>query len=277
VVEFLDVVGRLTDPRAHGADPADAFHVVVPSLPGYGYSGPTRSKGVDYRRAADMVHQLMLGLGYERYFAQGGDWGAITASRMAECNPANIVALHLNMAPAGPENPQDPTAGLSAADAQVWSDFLGFMQFEFAYSQLQSTRPQTLAYGLTDSPAGLAGWLIEKFHAWSDVGDSLNESFGIDRLLDNITLYWLSGTINSSCRLYFETNGPPNTYRHAKVTVPTGVARFAGEPYRWPRAWVERAYNVVEWQELPKGGHFAAMQRPDDFIQAVRGYFRRWP
>lgn len=276
VVEFLDVVRHLTDPRANGGDPGDAFHIVLPSLPGYGYSGPTRSKGVDYRRAGGMVHQLMLALGYDRYFAQGGDWGALTCSDMAERYPTNIVALHLNMAPGSPANPKDPTAGLSAPDAKVWSDFQSFMEFEFAYAQIQSTRPQTLAYGLNDSPAGLAGWLMEKFYAWSDVGETLNEAFGIDRLLDNITLYWLSGTINSSCRLYFETNGPPRTYRQAKVTVPTGVARFAGEPYRLPRAWVEHAYNVVEWKELPKGGHFAAFQRPDDFLGVVRDYFRRW-
>jgi microsomal epoxide hydrolase len=274
VVEFLQVIGPLSDPVRYGGDPRDAFHLVVPSLPGYGFSGPTRHRGVDKAKIARMFDTLMLDLGYDRYFAQGGDWGAIVTSAMAEARPEHVAALHINMAPADPPDPAQPMAGLSAAEAAEWSRFLGFMQFEFAYSQIQSSRPQTLAYGLSDSPAGLAGWLIEKFKAWSDCGDDIERDFSRDGLLDNISTYWLTGTINSSIRLYYETNGPGAAFRNARVKVPTGVARFAGEPYRWPRPWVEAAYNVADWREIAQGGHFAAMQRPQEFLAAVRGFFR---
>lgn len=270
VIEFLDLIGRLTEPE----DPADAFHVVVPSLPGYGYSGPTRSQYVDIDRAAEMIKLLMAELGYPRYFAQGGDWGAITTSRMAETYPDNVSALHVNMAPGGPDDPSSPMEGLSEQESQEWSKFLRFLQADAGYSHIQMTRPQTLAVGINDSPAGLAAWIIDKFHAWTDHGGDLQSVFDFQHLTDNLTLYWLTGTAGSSFRLYFESNGRGN-YRQSKVKVPTGIARFAGEPFRWPRRFVEMSYhNIQDWQELPKGGHFAAFQRPDDFLRVVRGFFR---
>ncbi len=270
VFEFLGLIGRLTDPE----DPADAFHVVVPSLPGYGYSGPTRNQFVDIDRAAAMVNAVMRSLGYPRYFAQGGDWGSVTTSRTAETYPESVAALHVNMAPGGPDNPFAPVEGLNEQEAQEWASFLGFLYADGGYSHLQGTRPQTLAVGINDSPAGLAAWIIDKFHAWTDHGGDLDSVFGMDHLLDNLTLYWLTGTAGSSFRLYFESNGR-GKYRQSKVSVPTGIARFAGEPFRWPRPLVEMSYfDIQDWQELPKGGHFAAFQRPDDFLRVVRGFFR---
>jgi microsomal epoxide hydrolase len=276
VVEFLDLVGPLTDPVAHGGDAADAFHVVLPSLPGYGYSGPTRCEGVDVQVAAKMINAVMLSLGYDRYFAQGGDWGSITTSRMAELYPQHVAALHVNMAPGGPNNPFVSVSGLNDADAADWASFLNFMQSDSGYSHVQSTRPQTLAVGLNDSPAGLASWLVDKFHAWTDHGGDFTSVFGFDHLLDNLTLYWMTGTIGSSVRFYLESNGR-GAYRHSKVAVPTGVARFAGEPFRWPRSLSEQSYHIVDWQVFPQGGHFAAFQRPGDFLSAVRGFFRGRP
>jgi len=270
VLEFLDLIGPLTEPD----DPADAFHVVVPSLPGYGYSGPTRSHGIDIDWAAEMMNALMVALGYPRYFAQGGDWGAIATSRMAATYPDRVAALHVNMAPGGPENPFEPVQGLSAQEAEDWSKFQGFMYTDGGYSHLQTTRPQTLAVGMNDSPAGLAAWILDKFHAWTDHGGDLESAFDLQHLTDNLTLYWLTRTAGSSFRLYFESNGR-RKYRQPKVEVPTGIARFAGEPFRWPRPLVETTYrNIQDWQELPKGGHFAAFQRADDFLRVVRRFFR---
>ncbi|MDB5687596.1 MAG: epoxide hydrolase [Rhizorhabdus sp.] len=270
VVEFLDLIEPLSNPQ----DPADAFHIIVASLPGYGYSGPTRHQNVNVDTAARMVNAVMLSLGYDRYFAQGGDWGSIVTSRLAETFPEHVAALHVNMAPGGPDNPFAPVSGLNEAEAADWGAFLGFLYADGGYSHLQSTRPQTLAFGMNDSPAGLAAWLIDKFHSWTDHGGDLESVFGFDHLLDNLTLYWLTQTAGSSFRLYFESNGR-GAYRQSKVGVPTGVARFAGEPFRWPRPLAEQSYrNIVEWREFPIGGHFAAFQRPDDFLDAVRGFFR---
>ena len=274
VVEFLDLIGPLSDPEAHGGDAGDAFHVIMPSLPGYGYSGPTRSHGVNIQKAGSTIDAVMQSLGYGRYFAQGGDWGSVVTSRMAEDFPSRVAALHVNMAPGGPPNPFMPVDGLSEAEAAELQRLQGFMQGDSAYAQIQSTRPQTLAVAMNDSPAGLAAWIIDKFYAWTDHGGDLNRAFDADHLLDNLSLYWFTRTAASSFRLYHENN-VRTQYRHAVVSVPTGVARFAGEPFRWPRSLVEQTYrNVQDWQELPEGGHFAAFQRSDDFLRVVRAFFR---
>ena len=274
VVEFLDLIGPLSDPEAYGGNAEDAFHVVVPSLPGYGYSGPTKNQGVNVLTAGALIDGVMAALGYDRYFAQGGDWGSITTSRMAETYPDRVAALHVNMAPGGPANPFLPVDGLSPAEEMELQALRQFMMGDSAYAQIQSTRPQTLAVAMNDSPAGLAAWIVDKFHAWTDHGGDLSSAFDFDHLLDNLTLYWLTGTAGSSFRLYHENNFR-TAYRHAKVTVPTGVARWAGEPFRWPRSLVEATYtNVKDWREFPGGGHFAAFQRKDDFLGAVRGFFR---
>lgn len=274
VVEFIDLIGPLTDPEAHGGDAADAYHVVVPSLPGYGFSGPTRSQGVNIGQTSAMINAVMGALGYDRYFAQGGDWGSITTSRMAQDFPGNVAALHVNMAPGGNPNPMLPVEGLSAEDEAELDNLRRHMMVDSAYAQIQGSRPQTLAVAMNDSPAGLAGWIVDKFWSWTDHEGDLDTVFAFDHLLDNLSVYWFTGTAGSSFRLYHENNFRA-PYAHAKVAVPTGVARFAGEPFRWPRALVEWNYtNIQDWQDLPKGGHFAAFQRKDDFLGVVRGFFR---
>lgn len=274
VVEFLDLIGPLSDPEAHGGVAEDAYHVVVPSLPGYGYAGPTRGQGVDIVAAGRLINAAMRALGYDRYFAQGGDWGSITTSRMAETYADRVAALHINMAPGGPANPFEPVEGLSAEDEAERAKLQHFMLGDSGYSLIQGTRPQTLAVAMNDSPAGLAAWIVDKFYAWTDHGGDLDSAFDFDHLLDNLTLYWLTGTAGSSFRLYHENNYR-GSYRHAKVTVPTGVARWAGEPFRWPRSLVEKTFpNIQDWREFAGGGHFAAFQRKDEFLDAVRGFFR---
>jgi microsomal epoxide hydrolase len=270
VVEFLDLIGPLSDPAAYGGDPADAFHVIVPSLPGYGFSGPTRASGVNTRKAGAMIADVMAALGYPRYFLQGGDWGAIVTSAMAESYPDRVAALHINMAPGGPNNPTIPVAGLSEDEAAEYAQLGQFMAMDAGYSYVQSSRPQTLGVAMNDSPAGLAAWIIDKFHAWTDHGGDLGSVVSHDQLLDNLSVYWFTGTASSSFRLYHESNFR-TLYAHAVVDVPTGIARFAGDPFRWPRSLVEGTYrNVVDWQELPQGGHFAALQRKDDFLRVLR-------
>ncbi len=274
VVEFLELIGPLSDPEAHGGHADDAFHVVVPSLPGYGYSKPTRGQGVNILAAGALIDGVMAALGYDRYFAQGGDWGSITTSRMAETYPDRVAALHVNMAPGGPSNPFLHVEGLNAEEEAELQKLRQFMMGDSAYSQIQSARPQTLAVAMNDSPAGLAAWIIDKFYAWTDHGGDLDSAFDFDHLLDNLTLYWLTGTAGSSFRLYHENNFR-SSYRHAEVSVPTGVARWAGEPFRWPRSLSEKVYkNVQDWREFEGGGHFAAFQRKDEFLDAVRGFFR---
>lgn len=274
IVEFLDLIGPLSDPEAHGGNAADAFHVVVPSLPGYGFSGPTRGQGVNAIVAGTMINAVMHLLGYDRYFAQGGDWGAIVTSRMAEDHPDRVAALHVNLAVGGPSNPMIPVPGLTAEEEAEMERLRLHLMKDGAYANIQSTRPQSLGLAMNDSPAGLAGWIIDKFWAWTDHGGDLDSVFDMDRLLDNLSLYWFTGTAASSFRLYHENNFRTG-YRHAVVDVPTGIARFKGEPFRYPRSLVERNYrNIHDWQELPKGGHFAAFERSDDFLRVVRAFFR---
>jgi pimeloyl-ACP methyl ester carboxylesterase len=200
VAEFHEVVGPLTDPAAYGGDSEDAFHVVAPSLPGYGFSGPTREHGVDIRAVTDTVAGLMTRLGYDRYIAQGGDWGALVAARLGADYTTQVEAIHTTMPFVAPSQFDDPMRMLDEAGKADYRETKAFREDGMGYYELQSTRPLTLAYGLTDSPAGLAGWLLEKFRSWSDCDDVI-EYFGNDRLLDTISVYWLTGTINSSMRL----------------------------------------------------------------------------
>jgi microsomal epoxide hydrolase len=273
VAEFLDVLGPLTEPSAHGGSPDDAFTVVAPSLPGYGFSGPTREQGYGIRRVATTLATLMDRLGYDRYFVQGGDWGSLVAAILAARYPERVVAIHTNMLLVKPSTLEDPVGMLDEAGLAEYRRTKEFQDHESGYRAVQSTTPQSLAYGLADSPVGLAGWIIEKFRAWSD-GDDLDASFGRDRLLDNLSVYWLTNTINSSMRLYYETDfgaAIPDT-----VDVPTGFARYPGEVQRIPRQWAEAVYDIVHWTEMPAGGHFAAMEVPDLFVEDVRDYFGRF-
>jgi pimeloyl-ACP methyl ester carboxylesterase len=273
VVEFLDVIPRLTDPEAHGGRAEDAFHVVAPSLPGYGFSEPPRAPGWDIRRVAHAFVELMERLGYPRYGAQGGDWGAQIVTRLAALDPEHCAALHLNMpiasAPAEPlPVTEEEQAGLAAMAA--------FQRDEGAYAQLQGTKPDTLSMALNDSPAGLLSWIVEKFRTWSDCDGDPENCFTRDQLITNVMLYWVTETFASSARLYWETmhsgalKDPPKF-----VTVPTGVARYPKEVVlRFPRSWVEQRYNVTHWAVMPRGGHFAAMEQPELFVDDLRTFFR---
>jgi microsomal epoxide hydrolase len=271
VAEFWNVLGPLSDPVRFGGDRADAFHVVAPSLPGYGFSGPTTSRGWDIRRIARAFAALMSALGYDRFFAQGGDWGALISRELPS---DRVAAIHLNIL--RPDRPEgDATAGLSEEVLARIARSENFMAEESAYSQIQATKPQTLAYGLNDSPAGLAGWILEKFRTWSDCGGDVYRSFERHHLADNVSIYWFTGTINSSTRLYYESIGPGRAYTRSPITVPLGYAAFPAEIVSFPRAWYEKAFpTLCHWTEMPKGGHFAAMEQPELFVDDLRAFFR---
>jgi pimeloyl-ACP methyl ester carboxylesterase len=276
VAEFTEIIGRLTDPTAHGGDAADAFHVIAPSMPGYGFSGPTTITGVDIRRVAATNAALMARLGYERYGAQGGDWGGIATAHLGQLDAEHLLGIHVNMAvPRPPEG--DPMAGVQPDEVQGLVDMAHFRDHETGYQRIQGTKPQTLAYGLTDSPAGLAGWILEKFRTWSDCDGDVIGRFGWDRLLTNITIYWVTGTINSSMRLYCESTRSGGLGAiEGRVEVPTAIAMFPHELYRPPRAWCEQVYDVQQFTHMPSGGHFAAMEEPDLLVDDIRRFFRRF-
>ncbi len=273
IVEFLDVLGPLTDPAAHGGDPADAFHVVAPSLPGYTFSGPTQERGWNPRRLAAAFVDVMAALGYERFGAQGGDWGSIVCANVADLAPEHVVGLHLNFVVARP--PAGEQLELSDADRAGLERMQEFRRTGSGYQEIQGTRPQSLGYGLEDSPAGLAGWIVEKFRAWSDCDGDVERSFTKDQLLTNVTAYWATATATSSTRLYWEMRqAGASALPAGRIEVPTGIANFAGEITRMPRAWVEASYDVQRWTDIPRGGHFAAMEVPDLFVDEVRAFFR---
>lgn len=273
VVEFLGVLGPLTDPPAYGGDAADAFSVVAPSIPGYGFSGPTRQRGWDIRRVASSLAALMAELGYQRYGAQGGDWGGIATAHLGVLVPEHLIGLHLNMANA-PRPPGFDDASLSAAEQRDLAEMRKFHQRETGYQAIQGTKPQTLAYALNDSPAGLAGWVVEKFRTWSDCDGDIESVISREDLLTNLTVYWVTGTAGSSARLYYETfsAGLP-VMPIERVEVPTAVARFPREIYRPPRAWVEAAFDLRRWTIMPRGGHFAALEQPQLLVDDVRSFF----
>lgn len=262
IVEFLDVIPQLTE----------SFHVVAPSLPGYGFSGPTRTRGWDTWRIARALAELMSRLGYPRYGAQGGDWGAQVATRIGALDPEHCVALHLNMPIA--DRPADPV-DLTEPDKADLAAMARFAREESGYANEQSTKPQTLGVALSDSPAGLLAWIVEKFRAWSDCDGDPENVFTRDQLITNVMMYWVTATSASSARLYWEhqhrgsVEGAPEY-----VGVPTGVARYPKEVVRYPRSWVERRYNVTHWADMPRGGHFAAMEQPELFVDDLRTFFR---
>jgi pimeloyl-ACP methyl ester carboxylesterase len=273
ICEFAKIIGPLTEPAAHGGDARDAFHLICPSLPGYGFSGPTRTPGWDIRRVAEVTAKLVARLGYDRYGAQGGDWGAVAATQIGVIDAAHLVGIHLNLVIAGPpDGVEDPMQGVTPQEREWLADMARFDAEESGYQRIQGTRPQTLGYGLNDSPAGLAAWIVEKFRAWSDCDGDPEHAFTRDRLLTNVMTYWVTGTATSAARLYREHARARETPEY--VTVPTGVARYPREILRYPRAWVERSYHVTHWADLPRGGHFAAMEQPDLFVGDLRAFLR---
>ncbi|HWC38207.1 MAG TPA: epoxide hydrolase [Acidimicrobiales bacterium] len=270
IVEFHKVIGPLTDPAAHGGDPADAFHVVCPSLPGYGFSDKPARHGWDVHRIARVWAELMGRLGYRRYGAQGGDWGAAVTTSLGHQDTDHLAGIHLNMPVAFPD--PNSMGDLTEAEQATLAALAHYDQWDSGYSKQQSTRPQTLGYGLTDSPAGQCAWIVEKFWSWTDCdGDPLNV-LTRDELLDNVMLYWIPGTGASSGRLYWES------FRHfdrEPVAVPTGCSIFPKEIIRSSRRWVEQRFSDLRhWHELDKGGHFAAFEQPDAFVDEMRAFFR---
>ena len=276
VVEFMDVIEPLTDPRAHGGDPADAFDVVIPALPGFGFSKPIREPGWDSRRIATAFAELMRRLGYQRYGAQGGDFGAFVSPDLGRVDPDHVVGVHVNAATVGfiPFGPIDPAdlAALSEADKARLERMNAYLSDGNGYFQIQATRPQTIGYGLTDSPVGQLAWIVEKFKEWTHRGGLPEESVDRDRMLTNVMLYWLTGTAASAANIYYEsmhsTNWPTPS------TVPTGVAVFAEDIAI--RRFAEQANTIVHWSEFDRGGHFAALEAPDLFVEDVRTFFRRF-
>jgi epoxide hydrolase len=268
IVEFLEVIPRLTQPDAYGGDARDAFHVVVPSLPGYGFSEPPRTRGWDVPRIARAFIELMRRLEYGRYGAQGGDWGAQVATRIGALDPAHCAAIHLNMPIA------DRPPGEVALTDDDQADLAAMQRFgreESGYALEQGTKPQTLGVALGDSPAGLLAWIVEKFRTWSDCDGNPESVFTRDQLITNVMIYWVTQTITSSTRLYWEHAKSAEASQY--VGVPTGVARYPKEVVRYPRSWVERAYNVTHWADMPRGGHFAAMEQPALFVDDVQRFF----
>jgi len=274
IYEFMQILGPLTDPAAHGGDPADAFDVIAPSLPGYGFSDPTHERKVNVIRIGEWFGTLMKDvLGYSRYGAQGGDWGALVTSRLGFAFPQHVVGIHLNMVGVAPHpaNRQN----LSAAEQAWMQEMKGWQSEETGYQNIQGTKPQTLGYGLNDSPVGLCAWIVEKFRTWSDCNGNPENSYTKDQLLTNVMIYWITQTINSSTRLYYEQRHHPWLLaKDEKITVPTGFAAFPKELARPPREWAERAYNVQRWTPMPAGGHFAAMEKPQLLVDDIRAFFR---
>lgn len=270
VVEFLDVIDPLADPRSHGASGAPAFDLVIPSLPGYGWSGPTVASGWNLDRIARAWRSLMAGLGYERYAAQGGDWGAMVSARLALIDPTAMFALHLNLALVPRiEGP------ITEQEQRELDEVIRFVKWGSAYQVIQGRSPQVVGYGLADSPAGLAGWIIDKFERWTDNDGALEEAMPRERLLDNIMTYWVTNTINSSMRLYAEAQAAGDFgAAHSRITVPTAIAQFPKEMFRYPRSWLDSAFNLVRYTKFDRGGHFAAMEEPDLFIEDIRSFFR---
>ncbi|RKS08953.1 pimeloyl-ACP methyl ester carboxylesterase [Nocardiopsis sp. Huas11] len=278
IVEFLDCLPALTDPTAHGGRAEDAFHVVLPSMPGFGLSGPTSAPGAGVAAIATAFADLMRRLGYERFVAQGGDWGAFVVRDLGLAHADRLLGAHINFPWAvPPPGVEDPLAEATPQERAVMEDNERVHGADQGYSIQQETRPHSIGPALEDSPAGLAAWLLEKFHTWADTREGL--PYGVDRLLDNTMLYWLTGTATSAARLYAESvpyGADPRVWGR-RVEVPTGVAVYPYEKTRAPRAWLERQWNLVHWSEQPRGGHFAAFEQPELFVGDLRSFARALP
>lgn len=270
IVEFHKVIEPLTNPTAHGGAAANAFHVVCPSLPGFGFSAKPAATGWGVDRIAEAWTVLMARLGYTRYGAQGGDWGSAVTTSIGARDPEHCVGIHITLAMGTPPRTEDePTP----EETRAIKSIKYYADHDSGYSKQQSTRPQTVGYGLTDSPAGQAAWILEKFWAWTDCDGHPENILGRDELLDNVMLYWVTATAASSARLYWESFGPGRRVA-TQVHIPTGVAVFPREIVPPVRRWMEARYtDIRHWSEMSKGGHFAAFEQPELFVSDVRAYF----
>jgi len=279
--DFHKVIRPLADPGAHGGDPRDAFDVVVPSLPGYGFSEPLATPGINFWRTADLWVTLMRDvLGYDKFAAQGGDWGAAIAAQLGHKYAQHLIGIHVHLlvnlnfiGRGGGPQPEDFGPG-----EETWlARSRGFMREGTGYMAMQSTRPQTIASALDDSPAGLCAWILEKRRAWSDCDGDVERRFSKDDLCTTMTLYWATQTYGTSARYYYEAAHHPWKPSHDRrpvVEAPTGAAIFPGEILLMPRRWAERTYNLQRWTMMPSGGHFAPMEEPDRLVEDIRAFFR---
>ena len=273
VFEFLELIPRLTDPARFGGEAADAFTVVAPSLPGYGLSFAPGQKRFGVEAIAACLADLMDGLGYARYAAQGGDWGSFITSRLACDHADRLIGIHLNLMPLR----RDPAmvANPTPEEKKYLQELAVFLKEETGYQWIQGTKPQTLAFGLADSPAGLAAWIVEKFHTWSDCGGDLDSAVSKDALLANISFYWFTGTIGSSFWPYYARMHGPWPIPDTGISVPTGYSEFPREILHPPRSLAARTYSDIRrWTVMPRGGHFAAMEQPQALAEEVREFFR---
>ena len=274
IVEFTKIIGPLTDPEAFGGTGADAFHVVMPSIPGFAFSEAPKEAGYDPARIARLEATLMARLGYSRYGVQGGDWGSIISTQVALADAPHVAGLHLNMCFGAAPPGTDPNAGLSERELARLKVRQEFQAEETGYQQIQGTKPQTIGVALNDSPAGLAAWIVEKFRTWCDCNGDPETVFSKDELLTNISLYWFTQTAASSARIYYESrHAAPSPTAGRRIETPTACADFPKEIIWSPRRWLEGRYNITRWTEMPRGGHFAAFEQPQLLVDDLRAFF----
>jgi pimeloyl-ACP methyl ester carboxylesterase len=276
--EMTKIIPLLTDPGSHGGDAADAFDLVVPSLPGFGFSDHATARGMEVQRVAGMWNTLMTeNLGYPRFAAQGGDIGAGVTSRLGYAYADNMYGIHLTSITRPTPYLGPDSRPVTEAEQALIEQRARWQQEEGGYSHIQGTKPQTLAYGLNDSPAGLAAWIVEKYRTWSDCHGEVESSYTKDELLTIVTIYWVTQSISSSTRMYLENQSKVWVMgKDEKVKAPAGMAMFPQEIARPPKEWGERSYNVLRWEEMPRGGHFAALEAPELLAQEIRAFFRQF-
>ena len=268
VVEFFKVIERLADPKIDGINAEIAFDVITPSLPGFGFSGKPKKPGFGVEKIADTFSKLMQTLGYEKYFAQGGDWGAAVTTALGT-QDSNCEAIHLNMAVVSPD--METMNDLTEFEQQALAGFQFYQEWDSGYSKQQSTRPQTLGYGLTDSPIGQAAWILEKFYQWTDCDGHPENAVSRDELLTNVMFYWLTETAASSARLYWESFGD---FNGGEVKTPTGVSIYPKEIFKASERWLKKRYTDLRYYNvLDSGGHFAALEKPDLYVNEIRSFF----
>lgn len=280
VFELLKVIGPLTDPTSFGGKPEDAFDVVIPSMPGYGFSAKPTATGWDADRIAGAWDVLMKRLGYGRYVSQGGDWGSVVANKMAAQKPEGLIGIHVNMPATVPpdialalKNGDPAPAGLSQIEKAAFNSLNHLYTKGAGYAGMMVTRPQTLGYGLSDSPVGLAAFFLDKFNDWTHSGGDAGKVLTKDEMLDDITLYWLTNTATSGAQLYWENNA--NNFNAVDISIPTAITVFPGEIYQAPKSWAEKSYHkLIYFNEVAKGGHFAQWEQPQLFAEELRAAFK---
>ena len=278
ISELYKIIDPLVNPQDNGGQVSDSFHVIAPSLPGFGFSDRPTQAGMNPESIALILAKLMDRLGYQQYALAGGDWGAIINRHIANHHADRLIGLHSNMVLAGPPSDETLRDQVDADEAAIVEARRNYMLNEVGYQQIQGTKPQSLGYGLADSPAGLAAWIVEKFHGWSDLpqdasGNLLN-NFSMDELLTNISIYWFTNTITSSTRIYYENRNTRPSKQMGYIDVPTGAAIFPAEIYILPRSWVAAAYDLRHWTVMSEGGHFAALEQPNLYLEDVRAFYR---